>query len=70
MQKPHQAVPMTVAMATAAAAMSSGTVVNQVFRRPNNGQICLGHPSGRSLVGADLAEDGYVHAVKVFRSVR
>ena len=70
MQQPHQAVPMTVAMATAAAAMSEATIVYEVSRRSHHGQICVGHPSGRLLVGADMTEDGEVTAVKAFRTVR
>ena len=70
MQQPHRAVPMTVAMATGAAARIKGTIVWETANRVNGDEVRLGHPSGTVSVGADINGHGEVLAAKVYRTAR
>ncbi|KAH9224850.1 PrpF protein [Leptodontidium sp. 2 PMI_412] len=58
--QPHRAVPITVAMATAAAANLEGSTVwrNVERERVDADGITLGHSSGKILVGATFDEEG------------
>ncbi|PGH15183.1 hypothetical protein AJ79_02548 [Helicocarpus griseus UAMH5409] len=70
--QPHKAVPITVALALAAAARLSGTTVNEVtITDPvNNAGITIGHASGNLLVEAIFNKNGEVNAATVFRTAR
>ncbi|KAL2069173.1 hypothetical protein VTL71DRAFT_15511 [Oculimacula yallundae] len=71
--QPHRAVPVTVAMAVAAAANLEGSTV---WRNVKEGEkvdgdgITLGHSSGKILVGAEFDEDGGLVKATVFRTAR
>jgi len=70
--QPHRAVPITVAMAIAAAANIPGSTVHaNVSSEPvdPNG-ITLGHPSGKIMVGAKFDDTGYLTNATVFRTAR
>ena len=60
MQKPHPSYAMTGAMCTAAAAVTPGSIVNQVLAPNTDTQfIRIGHPAGILECGADFRlEDG------------
>lgn len=70
--QPHRAIPITVAMAVAAAARIPGSTVQQAC----NGQkdaagITIGHPTGRILVGTKFDEEsGEVQEALVYRTAR
>ena len=70
--QPHRAVPITVAMAVAAAANVEGSMVNELLprRRVDSEGITLGHSSGRIVVGADFDEDGALMNATVYRTAR
>ncbi|KAH7409506.1 PrpF protein [Cadophora sp. MPI-SDFR-AT-0126] len=70
--QPHRAVPITVAMAVAAAANLEGSTANRnVGRERVDGDgITLGHPSGKILVGAKFDEEGSLTDATVFRTSR
>lgn len=69
--QPHRAVPITVAMAVAAASRLEGSVVNKVASKTpvDIDGVTIGHNSGRLLVGADF-ENGSVKDATVFRTAR
>lgn len=46
MQKPHQALAITGAVATTIASITDGTIVNQIAEKTEDGLIRLGHPGG------------------------
>lgn len=70
--QPHRAVPITVAMATAAAANIKGsTVYNNVSsEKADPDRITLGHSSGKIVVGAKFDEEGSLKHATVFRTAR
>ncbi|KAJ0110280.1 DUF453-domain-containing protein [Diaporthe amygdali] len=70
--QPHQAVPITVAMALAAAARLPGSTVNEcVASTPVDADgVTLGHNSGKILVGSTFDEKGVVEEAIVFRTAR
>jgi 2-methylaconitate cis-trans-isomerase PrpF len=70
--QPHRAVPITVAMAVAAAANLEGSTVaqNVSSERVDSSGITLGHSSGKILVGAKFDEHGSLTAATVFRTAR
>lgn len=70
--QPHRAVPITVAMAIAAAANLEGSRVSEVVgsRKVDRDGITLGHPSGKILVGAEFDESGLLVNATVFRTAR
>lgn len=72
--QPHRAVPVTVAMAIAAAANLKGSVVQRNLSsdsgRVDEAGITIGHSSGRILVGARFGGEGRVESVNVFRTAR
>lgn len=71
--QPHKAVPITVALALAAAARVAGSTVNGVIggKKPiDDAGITIGHASGNLLVGADFDADGALTSATVFRTAR
>ncbi|KAJ5053799.1 uncharacterized protein L3040_000090 [Drepanopeziza brunnea f. sp. 'multigermtubi'] len=70
--QPHRAVPITVAMAVAAAANLEGSIVRGVLEgeRVDQSGITVGHPSGKILVGAKFDERGTLKKATVFRTAR
>jgi 2-methylaconitate cis-trans-isomerase PrpF len=70
--QPHRAVPITVALALAAAARVSGsTVAGVVDGNPVDGAgITIGHASGNLLVGANFDVNGELKSATVFRTAR
>ena len=70
--QPHRAIPITVAMAVAAAARIDGSTVHQACSgQKDQAGITIGHPTGRILVGAKFSEEtGEVTEALVFRTAR
>lgn len=70
--QPHRAVPITVAMAIAAAVRLEGSVAHGVVRRElvDTTGITLGHPSGRIVVGSTWDQDARLVETKVYRTAR
>ncbi|KAJ5211765.1 uncharacterized protein N7498_003411 [Penicillium cinerascens] len=71
--QPHKAVPITVALALAAAARVPGSTVAEVVggKEPVDGAgITIGHASGNLLVGANFENDGALASATVFRTAR
>jgi 2-methylaconitate cis-trans-isomerase PrpF len=70
--QPHRAVPITVAMAIAAAGNIKGSVVNDCLSesRVDSDGITLGHSSGKLMVGAEFDDDGLLLNATVFRTAR
>ncbi|KAG2419103.1 hypothetical protein HFD88_002207 [Aspergillus terreus] len=70
--QPHRAVPITVALALAAAAKVPGSVVASMTRAPpvDETGITLGHASGTLMVGAEFGPDGQLSHATVFRTAR
>ncbi|TVY40380.1 3-methylitaconate isomerase [Lachnellula subtilissima] len=70
--QPHRAVPITVAMAIAAAANLEGSTVQGKVssERVDPDGITLGHPSGKLMVGAKFDEKGHLLQADVFRTAR
>ncbi|PWY77269.1 DUF453-domain-containing protein [Aspergillus sclerotioniger CBS 115572] len=70
--QPHKAVPITVALAIAAAARVPGsTVAREVNEKMiDEAGITLGHASGNLLVGATFDGDGILKFATVFRTAR
>jgi len=70
--QPHRAVPITVALATAAAANVEGSIVyaNASSSRVDPDGITLGHSSGKILVGARFDDQGSLTQATVFRTAR
>ena len=70
--QPHKAVPITVAMAIAAAANLEGSTVRSVVSesRADSAGITLGHSSGRIIVGATFDHQGILTEAKLCRTAR
>jgi 2-methylaconitate cis-trans-isomerase PrpF len=70
--QPHRAVPITVAMACAAAAQLKGSVVQQVVskERVDDVGITIGHSSGKILLRSTFDKEGNLTEAKVFRTAR
>jgi len=70
--QPHKAVPITVALALAAAANIKGSTVfdNVSSERVNPAGITIGHSSGKIMVGAEFDSDGSLTHATVFRTAR
>jgi len=69
---PHRAVPITVALALAAAANIEGSTVykNVSGNRVDPVGVTIGHPSGKIMVGAKFDDAGSLTHAKVFRTAR
>ncbi|KAG6355137.1 hypothetical protein INS49_004218 [Diaporthe citri] len=70
--QPHQAVPITVAMALATASRLPGSTVKEcVAPMPVDPDgVTLGHNSGKILVGSTFDEKGVIEEAIVFRTAR
>lgn len=69
--QPHRAIPVTGALGTAVAAKVSGTVVQQALSPEGlEGDIQIGHPSGRIQVNAAMNSRGEVESATLFRTAR
>lgn len=69
--QPHRAIPVTGALGTAVAAKIPGTVVHQALPAGGlNGDIQIGHPSGRIQVNATMNSQGGVESATLFRTAR
>ncbi|KAF2008115.1 DUF453-domain-containing protein [Amniculicola lignicola CBS 123094] len=70
--QPHRAVPITVAMALAAASKLEGSVVQRITSTipvdPDG--VTVGHNSGTLLVGARFGSEGGIEEATVFRTAR
>ena len=74
MGRPHRALPLTAALALAAAARIPGTVAAQAARpgAGSHGPVRLGHPSGVAEISAELAatEPPHLARLTVTRTAR
>lgn len=73
MGRPHRALPLTAALALAAAVRIPDTIVAEVARTDrDDGPVRLGHPSGAAEVTAELASAAppYVSRLAVTRTAR
>ncbi|KAJ5793905.1 hypothetical protein N7457_000504 [Penicillium paradoxum] len=70
--QPHKAVPITVALALAAAArVPQSTVAGVVDKDPvDRAGITIGHAGGKLMVGANFDADGALTSATVFRTAR
>lgn len=70
--QPHGAVPITVAMALAAASRVEGSTVQRITSSSpvDPDGVTIGHNSGKILVAANFAEDGHLVDATVFRTAR
>ncbi|CAG7991491.1 unnamed protein product [Penicillium olsonii] len=70
--QPHKAVPITVALALAAAARVAGSTVDGVVMKDqvDSAGITIGHASGNLMVGAQFGADGALTSATVFRTAR
>lgn len=70
--QPHRAIPITVALATAAAANLKGSIVerNTSIKRVDEAGINIGHPTGKIMVGANFDADGGLKYATIFRTAR
>lgn len=70
--QPHRAVPVTVAMALAAAAGVNGSIVqlNMSSERVDPDGMTIGHSSGRLLVASHFDDNGNIRDVTLFRTAR
>lgn len=71
--QPHKAIPITVALALAAAARVQGSTVSEVVADRevvDEAGITIGHASGNLLVGAEFDGQGQVRFATVFRTAR
>lgn len=70
--QPHRAVPITVAMAVAAAASVQGSPAHQLLSpdRVDPDGVTLGHPTGRTMVGARFDKADNLTSAIVFRTAR
>ena len=73
MNQAHRTYPVSVSMATAAAAHMSGTLVSELTKNLRDRELCIGHPNGVMKVEIDVLEstDGWqVRSVTIFRTSR
>ena len=72
MGQPHRATPITMALAVAAAAKLSGSVVAEsvVDDTANAGQITIGHPIGKLMVEATFYDHGGLNSAIFYRTAR
>ncbi|GKT40213.1 putative isomerase YraM [Colletotrichum spaethianum] len=70
--QPHKAIPVTVALAAAAAATASGTIVSECVKMGSdtNGDITIRHASGTLDVAADYDSEGALQSATVYRTAR
>ena len=72
MGQPHRAIPITVSLAVAAAARLPGSVVADLIAADtiNEGQLTIGHPSGKVMVEAVFDDNSSLRSVTVYRTAR
>jgi len=72
MGQSHRAVPVTVAMAIAAAADIKGSVVQRCVdeKRVEKEGLTVGHSSGKILVGSSFDKEGKLSHITVYRTAR
>ncbi|MEM9106279.1 MAG: PrpF domain-containing protein [Pseudomonadota bacterium] len=73
MDRPHRAIPITGALCLAAAVKIPGTIAAEAAAKIRNGDIRIGHPSGVTLVDAEIRQgsDGVlVERATVYRTAR
>ncbi|KAI8170067.1 3-methylitaconate isomerase [Colletotrichum sp. SAR 10_70] len=70
--QPHKAIPVTVALAAAAAATAEGTVVSECVKTNAGagGDVRIFHASGTLDVAADYGKDGFLESATVYRTAR
>ena len=71
--QPHKAIPLTVALALAAACRTKGSVAEEVCRRENERKgegITIGHAGGKIVVSAQYDEKGELESSTVYRTAR
>lgn len=70
--QPHKAVPITVALALAAARRVAGSTVDSVASDSpvDPAGLTIGHASGNLMVGADFGSKGNLQSATVFRTAR
>jgi 2-methylaconitate cis-trans-isomerase PrpF len=70
--QPHKAVPITMALACAAAARLEGSVVHECCsdQPVKNDGVTIGHASGKLLIGAEFAEDGDLKYATIYSTAR
>lgn len=70
--QPHKAIPVTVALAVAAAAKAKGTTVSECVYKPgiSSSALVVNHASGTLTVDADFAPSGHLNSATVFRTAR
>ena len=70
--QPHRAVPITVAMALAAASKLDGSTVQKCTTSDavDPDGVTIGHSSGRLLVNAKYDKDGKIESASLFRTAR
>ncbi|OHW92555.1 PrpF domain-containing protein [Colletotrichum incanum] len=70
--QPHKAIPVTVALAAAAAATTSGTIVSDCVNigSDTGGDITIRHASGTLDVAADYDREGVLQSAAVYRTAR
>ena len=69
METAHKAVPGTLALNLAAACKIPGTIPYQLARSSKGSTVIIGHPSGKTDVGANV-KDGVVESVELGRTAR
>lgn len=73
MGRPHRAIPITGALCLAAACRISGTIASESVSAPEGNEIRIGHPSGITLVGAEISQTRAgikVERATVYRTAR
>jgi len=71
--QPHKAIPVTVALAVAAASKIPGSTVAENVVKAGDGEdlgLVINHASGQLMVSAECDEQGYLSRASVFRTAR
>ncbi len=73
MGRPHRAIPITGALCLAAAARIPGTIAAEMTRKTPGTDMRIGHPSGTTLVGAEVETVGdstKIRSATIYRTAR
>jgi 2-methylaconitate cis-trans-isomerase PrpF len=68
--QPHRAVPVTVALAAAAASRLPKSVIHGLIKHGNGTELTINHASGKLAVAADYNDSGELKSCTVFRTAR
>src|SRR5215469_14384725 len=70
--QPHQAIPITAALCSAAAPKIKDSIVHQCLRdlMVDGDMITIGHPSGRMQVNAKMDDGGRLESCSLVRTAR